>query len=125
MSPIAESAWDAVEAACSSLDEAVMVRIKTGRLTRNPQLGDPVVWLNLTLADGRELDDVALHRSPGGRWLFQEWGWLSAGSDGGAGDAPSGHRAGRSLATRDGARSRRAAGDPGSGARLRTAGPGA
>ena len=48
-----------------------MVRIKTCRLTRNPQLGDPVAWLNLTLADGRELDDVALHRSPGGRWFFQ------------------------------------------------------
>ena len=31
-----------------------------------------------------------------------------AGSDRGAGDAPSGHRAGRSLAPRDGARSRRA-----------------
>jgi hypothetical protein len=44
-----------------------MVRIKTCRLTRNPQLGDPVAWLNLTLADGRELDDVALHRSPGCR----------------------------------------------------------
>ena len=43
-----------------------MVRIKTCRLTRNPQLGDPVAWLNLTLADGRELDDVALHHSPGG-----------------------------------------------------------
>jgi hypothetical protein len=55
-----------------------MVRIKTCRLTRNPQLGDPVAWLNLTLADGRELDDVALHRSPGGRWFFQGWGWLSA-----------------------------------------------
>jgi hypothetical protein len=55
-----------------------MVRIKTWRLTRNPQLGDPVAWLNLTLADGRELDDVALHRSPGGRWFFQGWGWLSA-----------------------------------------------
>jgi hypothetical protein len=40
-----------------------MVRIKTCRLTRNPQLGDPFAWLNLTLADGRELDDVALHRS--------------------------------------------------------------
>ena len=36
-----------------------MVCIKTCRLTRNPQLGDPVAWLNLTLADGRELDDVA------------------------------------------------------------------
>ena len=60
----AESARDAVEAACSSLDEAVMVRIKTCRLTRNPQLGDPVAWLNLTFADGRELDHVALHRSP-------------------------------------------------------------
>ena len=55
-----------------------MVRIKTCRLTRNPQLGDPVAWLNLTLADGREFDDVALHRSPGGRWFFQGWGWLSA-----------------------------------------------
>jgi hypothetical protein len=55
-----------------------MVRIKTCRLTRNPQLGDPVAWLNLTLADERELDDVALHRSPGGRWFFQGWGWLSA-----------------------------------------------
>ena len=55
-----------------------MVCIKTCRLTRNPQLGDPVAWLNLTLADGRELDDVALHRSPGGRWFFQGWGWLSA-----------------------------------------------
>jgi hypothetical protein len=54
-----------------------MVRIKTCRLTRNPQLGDPVAWLNLTLADERELDDVALHRSPGGRWFFQGWGWLS------------------------------------------------
>jgi hypothetical protein len=54
-----------------------MVRIKTCRLTRNPQLGDPVAWLNLTLADGRELDDVALRRSPGGRWFFQGWGWLS------------------------------------------------
>jgi hypothetical protein len=45
-----------------------MVRIKTCRLTRNPQLGDPVAWLNLTLADGRELDDVALHarRAAGG-----------------------------------------------------------
>jgi hypothetical protein len=53
-----------------------MVRIKTCRLTRNPQLGDPVAWLNLTLADGRELDDVALHRSPGGRWFFQGWGQL-------------------------------------------------
>ena len=51
-----------------------MVRIKTCRLTRNPQLGDPVAWLNLTLADGRELDDVALHRSPGGRWFFQGMG---------------------------------------------------
>ena len=40
-----------------------MVRIKTCRLTRDPQLGDPLAWLNLTLADGRELDDVALHRS--------------------------------------------------------------
>ena len=55
-----------------------MVRIKTCRLIRNPQLGDPVAWLNLTLADGRELDDVALHRSPGGRRFFQGWGWLSA-----------------------------------------------
>jgi hypothetical protein len=55
-----------------------MVCIKTCRLTRNPQLGDPVAWLNLTLADARELDDVALHRSPGGRWFFQGWGWLSA-----------------------------------------------
>jgi hypothetical protein len=55
-----------------------MVGIKTCRLTRNPQLGDPVAWLNLTLADGRELDDVALHRSPGGRWFFQGWGGLSA-----------------------------------------------
>ena len=34
-----------------------MVRIKTCRLIRNPQLGDPVAWLNLTLGDGRELDD--------------------------------------------------------------------
>ena len=24
------------------------------------------------------MDDVALHRSPGGRWFFQGWGWLSA-----------------------------------------------
>jgi hypothetical protein len=55
-----------------------MVRIKTCRLTRNPQFGDPVTWLNLTLADGDELDDVALHRSPGGRRFFQGWGWLSA-----------------------------------------------
>jgi len=55
-----------------------MVRIKTCRLTRNPHLGDPVAWLNLTRADERELDDVALHRSPGGRWFFQGWGWLSA-----------------------------------------------
>ena len=55
-----------------------MVRIKTCRLTHNPQLGDPVAWLNLTLADGRELEDVALHRSPGGRWFFQGWGWRSA-----------------------------------------------
>jgi hypothetical protein len=31
-----------------------MVRIKACRLTRNPQLGDPVAWLNLTLADGLE-----------------------------------------------------------------------
>ena len=30
-----------------------MVCIKTCRLTRNPQLGDPVTWLNLTLADGQ------------------------------------------------------------------------
>ena len=44
----------------------------------DPQLGDPVAWLNLTLADGRELGDVVLHRSPGGRWFFQGWGWLSA-----------------------------------------------
>jgi hypothetical protein len=51
---------------------------KTCRLTRNPQFGDPVVWLNLTLADGRELDDVALYRSRGDRWFFQGWGWLSA-----------------------------------------------
>ena len=50
-----------------------MVRIKTCRLTRNPQLGDPVAWLNLTPADGRELDHVALHRSPGCRWFFQGW----------------------------------------------------
>ena len=55
-----------------------MVRINTCRLTRNPQLADPVAWLNLTLADGRKFDDVALHRSPGGRWFFQGWGWLSA-----------------------------------------------
>ena len=55
-----------------------MVRIKTRRLTRNPQLGDPVAWLNLTLAEGRELEDVALHRSPGCRWFFQGWGWPSA-----------------------------------------------
>jgi hypothetical protein len=48
-----------------------MVRIKTCRLICNPRLGDPVAWLNLTLADGRGLDDVALHRSPGGRWFFQ------------------------------------------------------
>ena len=73
----AESARDAGEAACSSLDEAV-IRIKTCRLTRNTQLGDPVAWLNLTLADGRELDDVALYRSPGGLWFFQGRGWLSA-----------------------------------------------
>ena len=53
-----------------------MVRIKTWRLTRNPQLGDPVAWLNLTLADRRELDDVAMHRSPGGRWFFQALSWL-------------------------------------------------
>ena len=32
----------------------------------DPQLGDPVAWLNLTLAEGRELDDVALHPSPVG-----------------------------------------------------------
>jgi hypothetical protein len=44
-----------------------MVRIKTCRLTRKAQLGDPVAWLNLTLAGGHQLDDVALHRSPGGR----------------------------------------------------------
>ena len=76
-----------------------MVRIKTCRLTRNPQLGDPVAWLNLTPADGRELDHVALHRSPGCRWFFQMGVAVRrAGSDGGAGDAPSGHRAGRSLA---------------------------
>jgi hypothetical protein len=31
-----------------------MVRIKTCRLTRNPQLGDPVAWLNLTLAGRQE-----------------------------------------------------------------------
>jgi hypothetical protein len=30
-----------------------MVRIKTCRLTRNPQFGDPVAWLNLTLAQTR------------------------------------------------------------------------
>jgi hypothetical protein len=30
-----------------------MVRIKICRLTRNPQHGDPVAWLNLTLADGQ------------------------------------------------------------------------
>jgi hypothetical protein len=42
-----------------------MVRIKTCRLTRNPQLGDPVAWLNLTLADGRELDDVMAMPSVG------------------------------------------------------------
>jgi hypothetical protein len=29
-----------------------MVRIKTCRLTRKPQFGDPVAWLNLTLAEG-------------------------------------------------------------------------
>jgi hypothetical protein len=67
-----------------------MVRIKTCRLTRNPQLGDPVAWLNLTLA-GRP---VVL---PGMGLAVRR-----AGSDGGAGDAPSGHRAGRSLAARDG-----------------------
>jgi hypothetical protein len=55
-----------------------MVRIKTCRLTRNPQLGDPVAWLNLTLADGRELDDVALHRSPDDR-LRHETGHEAAG----------------------------------------------
>jgi len=49
-----------------------MVRIKACRLTRNPQLGEPIAWLNLTLADGRELEDVALHRSPGGRWFFRD-----------------------------------------------------
>ena len=123
----AESARDAVEAACSSLDEAVMVRIKTCRLTRNPQLGDPVTWLNLTLADGRELDDVAPAPLAGRPVVLPGMGLAvrRAGSDGGAGDAPSGHRAGRSLAARDGARSRRAAGDAGSGARLRTVGTGA
>jgi len=46
MSPIA-LARDAVEAACSSLDDG-MVRIKSWGLTRNPQLSDPVAWLNLT-----------------------------------------------------------------------------
>src|SRR6516225_9784550 len=51
---------------------------KPAAWTRNPQLVDPVAWLNLTLADERELDDVALHRSPGGRWFFQGWGRLSA-----------------------------------------------
>ena len=50
-----------------------MVRIKNLPPDPQPQLGDPVAWLNLTLADGRELDDVALHRSPGGRWFFQGW----------------------------------------------------
>jgi hypothetical protein len=54
------------------------VRIKTCRLTRNLQLGDLVVWPTLTLADGRELNNVALQRSLGGRWFFQGWGWLSA-----------------------------------------------
>jgi hypothetical protein len=44
----------------------------------DPQLGDPVAWLNLTLAEGRELDDVALHPSPGGRRFSQGWGWLYA-----------------------------------------------
>jgi hypothetical protein len=51
---------------------------KPAAWTRNPQLVDPVAWLNLTLADERELDDVALHRSPGGRWFFQGWGRLCA-----------------------------------------------
>ena len=55
-----------------------MVRIKTCRLTRNPQLGDPVTWLNLTLADGASWTTSPLHPSPGGRWFFQGWGWLSA-----------------------------------------------
>ena len=87
-----------------------MVCIKTCRLTRNPQLGDPVAWLNLTLADGRELDDVAPAPLAGRPVVLPGMGLAvrRAGSDGGPGDAPSGHRAGRSLAARDGARSRRA-----------------
>ena len=91
-----------------------MVRIKTCRLTRNPQLGDPVAWLNLTLADGRELDDVAPHRSPGGRWFFQGWGWVSAELAAMVGRAI--HRAATARddrLARDRARSRRAAGEAG------------
>jgi hypothetical protein len=95
-----------------------MVRIKTCRLTRRPQLGDPVDRLNLTLAEGRKLDDVALHRSPGGRWFFREWGWLSAELAAMVGRAM--HRAATTpdhrLRHETGARSRRSAGDAGSGA---------
>jgi hypothetical protein len=48
-----------------------MVRIKTCRLTRNPQLGDPVAWLNLTLAYCAAYADVrrpkpVLQRAPPG-----------------------------------------------------------
>jgi len=90
-----------------------MVRIKTCRLTRNPQLGDPVAWLNLTLADGRELDDVATHCSPGGRWLFQGWGLVSS-RELAAMVGRAKHRAATApddRFARDGALSRRAAGD--------------
>jgi hypothetical protein len=39
---------------------------------RNPQLRDLVAWLNLTLADGRDLDDDVL-TSPGSIAAVSPW----------------------------------------------------
>jgi hypothetical protein len=55
-----------------------MVRTKSCRLTHNPQLGDSVAWLSHTLAEGHELDAIALHCSPGGQWFLRGRGWRSA-----------------------------------------------
>jgi hypothetical protein len=47
-----------------------MVRIKTCRLTRNPQLGDQVAPAEPRSPTGASWTTSPLHRSPGGRWFF-------------------------------------------------------
>ena len=55
-----------------------MVRIKTCRLTRNPSSAIRSPGSTLRSPTGASWTTSPLHPSPGGRWFFQGWGWLSA-----------------------------------------------